>query len=131
MKAPFLDCRANPPSLGTSHPPAIAWGLSCALWEQFWESNLVAFFQLSRFPLLQIWDQSWGAPAYCSPFSLRYAFRRGNSSCVPHGAMYLKAALPEEAILNLRQFHGRGAFFFVVRQVIDPGAYGIAPQQQI
>jgi hypothetical protein len=31
------------PSLGTCGPPAIAWGPSCARWEQFWESNLVAF----------------------------------------------------------------------------------------
>jgi len=29
--------------------------------------------------------------------------------------------------LNLGKFHGRGAFRVIVRHVIDPSAYGIAP----
>ncbi len=35
----------------------------------------------------------------------------------------------EETILNLYEFHGRGAFRVVVRYVIDPRAYRIAPHQ--
>ena len=44
---PFLASRAIPPSLGTCCPPAIACGLSCARWEQFWESSSSLFSLLS------------------------------------------------------------------------------------
>jgi hypothetical protein len=39
--------------------------------------------------------------------------------------------LQEETILNVGEFHGCGAFLVVVSNVIDPGAYGIAPHQLI
>jgi hypothetical protein len=37
--------------------------------------------------------------------------------------------LRKEAILNLGEFYGRGAFRIVIRHVIDPSADGIAPHQ--
>jgi hypothetical protein len=37
--------------------------------------------------------------------------------------------LREQPILSLCEFHGRGAFFVVVSDVIDPSAYGIASHQ--
>jgi hypothetical protein len=35
----------------------------------------------------------------------------------------------EESILNLSEFHGSRAFLGVIRHVVDPRAYGIAPHQ--
>jgi hypothetical protein len=39
--------------------------------------------------------------------------------------------LREKPILNLREFHGRGAGFVVVRHVVDPRADGVAPHEPI
>jgi len=57
-----------------------------------------------------------------------------NGSCVPRGGTTLPASqshCEKEPILNLGEFHGRGAFRVIIRHMIDPGAYGIAPHQPI
>lgn len=41
----------------------------------------------------------------------------------------LAVPLQEKTILNLGEFHGRGALFVVVHHVVDPCAHGIAAHQ--
>ena len=59
--------------------------------------------------------------------TLRYDVLVETRNLLAHAQVRTARTLEEKPILNLGGFHGCGAFFVVVRHVVDPSANRVAP----